>query len=70
MDQPAIYSETLCERVMERRGERAKGRLGDHNRRERLKTGAADLRKELCPRRAEFFALPILHVNRDRCWLY
>ena len=65
MDQPAIYSETLRERVIGVMclacGVRHVGETGYWARdvQERLKTGATDLQREHRPRRAEFFALPI-----------
>jgi hypothetical protein len=69
MDQPAIYSETLCKRIVLRNGESAMGRVGDGKPQAGPKTGAGHLKKEQHDRRAEFFALPMC-VIRSRCWLY
>ena len=58
MDQPTIYSETVCETV---RGRSAFGVRRHRVWEKRLKTGAADLQKEQHGWRAEFFALPIYY---------
>ncbi|MBV8279277.1 MAG: hypothetical protein JO170_29000 [Verrucomicrobia bacterium] len=49
-----------------RMGVSAYGRMGDGKRQGRLKTGAAGSQKELHPRRAEFFALPIPHQPKPQ----
>ena len=54
---------------MGRNGEWATGRFGVWamaNDRERLKTGAAELQRELHSRHAEFFVLPILRQRKSQ----
>jgi hypothetical protein len=67
MDKPAIYSETLCEKMMACvrsafgvwRGRGRGGRVWAKRQRKQLKTGADKLQNQQSRRRAEFFALPI-----------
>ena len=74
MDQSAIYSETLRERIVQaygRVGDTACGHVGCGrracgNRTERLKTGARTPGEQPYPGRAEFFALPF--DTRNRLW--
>ena len=72
MDQPAIYSETLCKRVMECGwSESANGRVGDgkpqgtaQNRRGRFAGATTQSARRV------FRITDSVRVNRHRCWLY